>query len=70
MASITYSEVGSLEIKVDLYQPPELKAGLVPAVVQFHGRGGMIAGCRKDLHFVNWLKGIASTWCRSNGWRT
>ena len=70
MASITYSQVGSLEIKLDLYQPPELKEGLVPALVHFHGGGGMIAGCRKDLHFVKWLKGMASICCLLNGWRT
>lgn len=61
MASITYSQVGSLETKLDLYKPPDLEEGLVPALVHFHGGGGMIAGCRKDLHFVNWLKGMAST---------
>ena len=56
METITYSQVGSLDIKFDLYLPPEMKAGLVQAVVHFHG-GGMIAGCRKTLLFQNWLKG-------------
>lgn len=56
METITYSQVGSLDIQLDLYLPPELNEGLVQAVVHFHG-GGMIAGCRKTLYFQNWLKG-------------
>lgn len=55
METITYSRVGSLDIKLDLYIPPEPKQGLVPALVHFHG-GGMIAGCRKTLFFQHWLK--------------
>lgn len=58
METITYSRVGSLDIKLDLYIPPEPKQGLVPALVHFHG-GGMIAGCRKTLFFQHWLKGMA-----------
>ena len=57
MKTITYSRVGTLDIQLDLYQPPELKEGPVAAVVHFHG-GGMIAGCRKTLFFQHWLKGM------------
>lgn len=56
MKTITYSRVEDLDIQLDLYLPPELKAGMVPALVHFHG-GGMIAGCRKTLFFQQWLKG-------------
>lgn len=56
METITYSQVGSLEIKFDLYLPGGLKEGLVQTVVHFHC-GGMIAGCRKTLLSQNWLKG-------------
>ncbi len=56
METITYSRVETLDIQLDLYLPPELKEGLVPALVHFHG-GGMIAGCRKTLFFQQWLKG-------------
>ena len=55
METITYSRVDKLDIQLDLYLPPELKEGLVPALVFFHG-GGMIAGCRKTLFFQQWLK--------------
>lgn len=58
MTSITYSRVGSLDIELDLYLPPEPKEVLIPALVHFHG-GGMIAGCRKTLAFQQWLKGMA-----------
>ena len=56
METITYSTVERLDIQLDLYLPPELKVGLVPALVHFHA-GGMIAGCRKTLSFQQWLKG-------------
>ncbi|CAF9908250.1 MAG: hypothetical protein ALECFALPRED_004361 [Alectoria fallacina] len=55
METITYSQVDSLNIQLDLYLPPELEQGLVAAVVHFHG-GGMIAGCRKILSTQHWLK--------------
>lgn len=55
METITYSRFETLDIQLDLYLPPELNAGLVPALVHFHG-GGMIAGCRKTLFFQQWLK--------------
>ena len=58
MKTTTYSRVGTLDIQLDLYLPPELEEGLVPALVHFHG-GGMIAGCRKTLFFQQWLKGMA-----------
>ena len=56
MQTITYSRVDTLEIQLDLYLPPELREGLVPALVHFHA-GGMIAGCRKTLYYQQWLKG-------------
>ena len=58
METITYSRIDNLEIQLDLYLPPELNEGSVPALVHFHG-GGMIAGCRKTLFFQQWLKGDA-----------
>ena len=58
METITYSRIDDLEVQLDLYLPPGLKEGLVPALVHFHG-GGMIAGCRKTLFFQTWLKGDA-----------
>lgn len=60
METITYSRFETLDIQLDLYLPPELSAGLVPALVHFHG-GGMIAGCRKTLFFQQWLKGGFTT---------
>ena len=58
METVTYSRIDNLEIQLDLYLPPGLKEGSVPALVHFHG-GGMIAGCRKTLFFQQWLKGDA-----------
>ena len=59
METITYSRIDDLEVQqLDLFLPPGLKEGLVPALVHFHG-GGMIAGCRKTLFFQTWLKGDA-----------
>lgn len=69
METITYSRVESLEIQLDLYLPPELNAGLVPALVHFHG-GGMIAGSRKSLFFQQWLKGGLHSLRSLSGWVT
>lgn len=56
METITYSSVERLDIQLDLYLPPELKVGLVSALVHFHA-GDMIVGCRKTLSSQQWLKG-------------
>ena len=56
METITYSSVERLDIQLDLYLAPELKVGLVPALVHFHAED-MIAGCRKTLSSQQWLKG-------------
>lgn len=59
MTTIAYSRVETLDIQLDLYLPPDLKEGPVPAIVHFHG-GGMIAGCRKTLFYQQWLKRTCS----------
>lgn len=48
MKTITFSRIGSLDVKLDLYLPDtQLKGGPLPALVFYHG-GGTVAGNRKD----------------------
>ena len=51
MKTITFSRIGSLDIKLDLYLPdPQHKTGPLPALVFYHG-GGTVAGNRKDYNY-------------------
>ena len=47
MKTITFSRIGSLDIKLDLYVPNTQHNGPLPALVFYHG-GGTVAGNRKD----------------------
>lgn len=54
--TLTYSFVDDLEIKLDLYVPPDAQ-GALPAIVYFHG-GGLAIGNReiKEYHST-WILG-------------
>lgn len=49
MKTITYSRIGSLDIKLDLYVPDTQHKGPLPALVFYHG-GGIVAGNRDLYH--------------------
>lgn len=53
MQTITYSTIGTLQIKVDFQAPPSAR-GALPGVVFFHG-GGMVAGSRRE--YAEWTVG-------------
>ncbi len=55
MQTITYSRIGSLEIKLDLYTPDNALNKPLPAVVWFHG-GAIVTSGRNDVVFSDWLK--------------
>ncbi|MCJ1457939.1 hypothetical protein MMC28_008308 [Mycoblastus sanguinarius] len=48
MKTISYSQVDSLDIRLDLYVPASSNGKTLPGLVFFHG-GGMTAGARKDF---------------------
>lgn len=50
MMTITFSRIGSLDIKLDLYLPSTQHKGALPALVVYHG-GGTVAGNRKDFGY-------------------
>ena len=55
--TFTYSFVDDLEIKLDLYVPPDVQ-GALPAIVYFHG-GALTIGTREiilDTH-ATWICG-------------
>ena len=56
MKTITFSRIGSLDIKLDLYVLDIQHKGPLPALVFYHG-GGTVAGNRKDAAYH---KGIES----------
>ena len=47
MQTITYSRIGDLDLKFDLYAHSEHGTDPMPALVYFHG-GGYVAGARND----------------------
>jgi acetyl esterase/lipase len=54
--TLVYSTIGNLEIKLDLYLPPNA-TGALPAIVFFHG-GGLTVGDRHDgTMSATWLLG-------------
>ncbi|KAH9916852.1 Alpha/Beta hydrolase protein [Fomitopsis serialis] len=55
MLTVTYSRVGSLDIKLDIEVPAHPNSGALPAVIYFHG-GGMVAGSRRDALFPEWFR--------------
>lgn len=53
--TLTYSAADDLEIKLDLYVPPNTN-GALPAIISFHG-GGLTVGSREDVLNEPWLCG-------------
>ena len=54
--TLVYSKIEDLEIKLDLYLPPNA-AGALPAIIFFHG-GGLTVGDRHDgTMSTMWLLG-------------
>ncbi len=57
MKTITFSRIGSLDIKLDLYVPAQHK-GPLPALVFYHG-GGTVAGNRKDSGYHQGMESMS-----------
>lgn len=59
-ASITlaYHTVGDLDVKLDLYLPPNV-SGAIPAIIAFHG-GFLSVGDRRPSPFIPmWMLGLS-----------
>ncbi|KZT64598.1 alpha/beta-hydrolase [Daedalea quercina L-15889] len=53
--TVTYSRVGSLEIKLDIELPAHSTSGSLPAVIYAHG-GGLVCGSRRDVWLPEWFR--------------
>ena len=58
MKTITFSRIGSLDIKLDLYVPDTQHKGPLPALVFYHG-GGTVAGNRKDAGYHQGIESMS-----------
>lgn len=58
--TLVYSKVDGLELKVDIYLPPNA-TGSMPAIICWHG-GGMVVGDRKprDTQITTWMIGMSA----------